>query len=214
MKKPILLLGLVALMATGLLACKEKIATAPIPDPPPEVVKEEGAAPGIPAAETPPQDAQPAQTGGKVELANEGGKWVISNTYGAKFRVPEEWSTTIETDGISATDADDTTTVVLMGAQSDGMIQAAVSDVQKKIKIKDAKFDKTAQVVVNGFPGQSIRGTAVLEKPELDQEIQFIAYNLKMGKGAVTMMIFSEAEMYEAKKETIEGLAQTLAKAD
>jgi hypothetical protein len=28
----------------------------------------------------------------------------------------------------------------------------------------------------------------------------------------VTMMIFSEAEMYEAKKEIIEGLAQTLTK--
>ena len=47
----------------------------------------------------------------------------------------------------------------------------------------------------------------------MDQEIQFIAYNVKIGKKAVTVMIFSEAEMYEAKKEIIDGIAQTLTKA-
>lgn len=154
-----------------------------------------------------------ADKGGSVEAAEGGGKWVKSAPYKVKFRVPEDWVIKIEDDGLSATDSDETTTVVLVGSDSHGMIQSAVADVQKKVKIKDAKFEKSDQVVLNGFPGQNVRGTAVLEKADgLDQEIQFIAYNVRVGKGAVTMMIFSEAEMYEAKKEIIEGLAKTLTK--
>ena len=122
----------------------------------------------------------------------------------------------IEKDGVSATDSDETTTVVLVGSESVGMVQAAIQDVQKKVKIEDAKIENTKQVVVNGFAGQNVRGTAVLkatEKDGIDQEIQFVAYNLRVNKDTVvTMMIFSEAEMYEAKKEIIEGLAQTLTK--
>lgn len=151
---------------------------------------------------------------GTITVAEEGGKWVASNSFGVKFRVPEDWVVKLEADGISATDSDETTTLVLVGSESHNMVQAAVQDIQKKVKIKDAKIDKSAQTVLNGFPGQNVRGTAVLEKQDgLDQEIQFIAYNVRIDKDTVvTMMIFSEAEMYEAKREIIEGLAKTLVK--
>lgn len=155
--------------------------------------------------------------GGRVEAAEEGGKWVISTAYDVKFRVPEDWTITIEEDGVSATDSDETTTVVLIGSESQGTIQTAVQDVQKKVKIKDAKLQDTTDGLINGIPAQSVTGTAVFTKGEgeeqMDQEIQFIAHNVKFPESVVTMMIFSEATMYEAKKETIDGLANTLVKA-
>ncbi len=145
--------------------------------------------------------------------APEGTQWVASTTYGVKFRVPDDWNIKKEEDGISATDSDDTTTVVLIGSKSTGTIQAALNDVKKKVQFKDAKLDKVTDTVLGGLPGQEVRGTAIIKKTDLDQEIQFIAYNVRVGqKSAVTMMIFSEAEMYEAKKEIIEGLAKTLTK--
>ncbi|MEM1348750.1 MAG: hypothetical protein AAGI01_09360 [Myxococcota bacterium] len=162
-------------------------------------------------------DANPAgDDGGRVEQTEDGGQWVISTAYGVKFRVPDDWETQIEPDGASATDSDDTTTVVLVGTKSEGLIQAALQEVQKKVKFKDMKLEGAKDVVHNGLPGKEVRGTAVLVKEEegVDQEIQFIAYNLQIDTGsrAVTLMIFSEAEMYEAKREIIEGLAQTLVK--
>jgi hypothetical protein len=66
--------------------------------------------------------------------------------------------------------------------------------------------------VINGLAGYLGSGSAVLVKEEGDQEIQFSAYSLKVGKNAVSLMIFSEAEMYEAQKEMIDGIAQTLSK--
>lgn len=156
--------------------------------------------------------------GGEVEAAEGGGKWLKSTTYGVKFRIPEDWQVTIEKDGVSATDAEETTTAVLVGSKSHGMVQAAIQDVQEKVKLKDVQIQDTKQTVLNGFPGQHVRGAAVLERESeggIDQEIQFIAYNLKISEDTVvTMMIFSEAEWYEAKRETIEGLAKTLTKTD
>lgn len=162
-------------------------------------------------------DTKAGEKGGTVKADAKGGKWVTSKLYPVKFRVPDDWKVVIEDDGISATDEDESTTVVLVGSESTGMIQNAINDLKKKVKFKDAKFDKSNQVVLNGLPGQNIFGTAVLSKAAkdgkpIDEEIQFIAYNLKVGKKAVTMMIFSEATMYEAKKETILGLANTLTK--
>ena len=162
-------------------------------------------------------DTKAGEKGGTVKADAKGGKWVTSKLYPVKFRVPDDWKVVIEDDGISATDEDESTTVVLVGSESTGMIQNAINDLKKKVKFKDAKFDKSNQIVLNGLPGQNIFGTAVLSKTAkdgkpIDEEIQFIAYNLKVGKKAVTMMIFSEATMYEAKKETILGLANTLTK--
>lgn len=205
----------VAAMAVLLMcsACKEdKPAT---PDAPPAEVPAVEKEAEKPAEIDKPVEEAPTK-GGREEVAKEGGKWVISNPYQVKFRVPEDWNVTIEDDGLSATDADETTTVVLIGSSSQGTIQTAVADVQKKVKIKDAKLQDTKDIMLNGFPAQTITGTAVFTKGEgaeaMDQEIQFIAYNVQVPKGVVTMMIFSDATMYEAKKETIDGLANTLVK--
>lgn len=213
----VLTIGVIATSLLVTTACEEKKADKP---------KETTAATTAPAETTKPAETTaPAETtkpadanaaGGSTEPAEGGGLWVKSDTYKVKFRIPDDWNVNIEKDGISATDSDETTTVVLVGSESHGMVQAAVQDVQKKVKIEDAKIESTKQVVINGFAGQNVRGTAVLKASEedgIDQEIQFVAYNLRVNKDTVvTMMIFSEAEMYEAKKEIIEGLAQTLTK--
>lgn len=206
----------VALLATLLLmGCEEKKKTD-IPVDTSNVAKTadttQVAQTAAPTETTAPAEA--ANKGGTTEPAEGGGVWVKSAPYKIKFRVPEDWNVTIEEDGVSATDSDESTTVVVVGSDSHNMVQAAIQDVQKKVKIEDAKIESTTQTVLNGFAGQNVRGTAVLKKEDgIDQEIQFIAYNLRVDKDTVvTMMIFSEAEMYEAKKEIIEGLAKTLTK--
>ncbi len=173
-------------------------------------------------------DAVPEK--GSVVANPDGGQWVKSPTYGVEFLIPDEWTVKIEDDGISATDSDESTTVVLVGSKSQGMIQDALNNVKRKVEFKDAKLQDTKDAIVNGLPAQNVRGTAVVVNqvpvpPEpgakvdpkaapkteaMDQEIQFIAYNVQVGKGGVTMMIFSQAEMYEAKRDTIEGIAKTL----
>ncbi len=198
-------------------ACKdEKKADSPDTAPVVEPAKEKEAEEPKKEAADDTKASEESAKGGREEVAKEGGKWVISNPYKVKFRVPEDWNVTIEDDGLSATDSDETTTVVLIGSESQGTIQTAVADVQKKVKIKDAKLQDSKDVLLNGFPAQSVTGTAVLTKGEgeeqMDQEIQFIAYNVKVPSGVVTMMIFSDATMYEAKKEIIDGLANTLVK--
>lgn len=219
MRKPLIHVLATALILMTFGACKPEAKapapeadtkTAPTTETTPEV-KPEDTKPADPAA----ADAKPAEGEyGHATAAEGGGKWITSTTYSAKFRVPEDWKIDITPDGITATDSDDTTTVVLVGSESEGMIQSAINDVKKKVVFKDAKFDKSGQVVLNGLPGQNVTGTAVITKEDgMDQEIQFIAYNVKIGKKAVTVMIFSEAEMYEAKKEIIDGIAQTLTKA-
>ena len=212
-RSPLALMALVMVLG----ACKPDPKSQPSQDAPAADKPADAASqkPADQAAQKPADGADQAKPGesGSVEAASEGGQWVKSDLYGAKFRVPEDWNVSIEADGITATDSDETTTLILVGSESEGMIQSAINDVKAKVKIKDAKFEKSGQVVLNGMPGQNVMGTAVLTKEDgMDQEIQFIAYNVKVGKKAVTMMIFSEAEMYEAKKEIIDGLAQTLTK--
>ena len=218
---PIALLLALTWSALALSACKDEKTVDPeepvITIPAEEIATEEVDEVAVEGED----EVVPAQVvpvmGGREEAAEGGGKWVISNPYEVKFRVPEDWTVTIEDDGLSATDSDETTTVVLIGSQSQGTIQTAMADVQKKVKIKDVKLQDSKEAPLNGFPAQSVLGTAVLTQGEgeaqMDQEIQFIAYNVRVPKGVVTMMIFSEATMYEAKKEIIDGLAQTLTKA-
>ncbi len=208
-----------SLLAAGVMfaGCKDEKKTDTTATDKVEVKQAEEKTAEEPKADTEEKAAEEAGAkGGKVEVSEEGGKWVISNPYKVKFRVPEDWVVTIEDDGLSATDSDETTTVVLIGSESQGTIQTAVADVQKKVKIKDAKLQDSTDTVLNGFPAQSVTGTAVLTKGEgeeaMDQEIQFIAYNVRVPEGVVTMMIFSDATMYEAKKEIIDGLSKTLTK--
>ncbi len=209
MRQPLLTCCALLLMLS-VVACKKE--TTPPVDEAPKTAPAPAAARGETAA--PVAAAEPEATnGGFVQPAEEGGQWVHSVSYGVKFRAPEDWVIKLEPDGITATDEDETTTVVLVGSESAGMIQSAINDIQKKVKIKDMQLEKSGDVVLNGLPGQSVRGTAVLTKADgMDQEIQFIAYNVQVGAKGASMMIFSEAEMYEAKKEIIEGLGNTLSK--
>jgi hypothetical protein len=211
------LAALLILGIAGLMACKENKPA----DKPAEPTRAEKPAdkPAEPAADKPSEpNTAPAKAmeGGTTEDDGNGNLWVMSDLYGVKFRVPSTWEVTIDAEGITAVDEDNTTTVILVGSDSAGMIQAAINDIKKKVAFKDAKFDKADTKVINGLAGQVMRGSAVIEKgnaeANADQEIQFLAYNLSVGKKAVTMMIFSEAEMYEAKKEIIEGIGETIAK--
>jgi hypothetical protein len=226
--------ALTALLTLGLLgslACKP---TEPPADKPAEAATEKPAdkpaekpadKPAAPAANNAPAADKPAAPaannavaaeGGTTEDDGQGGRWVKSSLYGVKFRVPDTWEVSIDAQGITVNDEDKTTTVVLVGSESTSLIQGALNDIKKKIALKDAKLAKTDMVVINGLAGQTVRGSAIVEKgnaaANADQDIEFIAYNLSVGKKAVTMMIFSQAEMYEAKKEIIEGIGQTMTK--
>lgn len=157
-----------------------------------------------------------ATTGSKEDVvpAAEGGKWVKVRAYGVKIRVPEDWQVKLDKDGSTITDSDESTTIVIVGSKSAGMVQKALNDVKKRVSIKDMKLEKSDTTTLNGMPGQEIRGTAAVTKKDgTDQEIQFIAYNVQTGaESAATLMLFSEAEMYEAKREIIEGLVKTITK--
>lgn len=157
-----------------------------------------------------------AGAGEDIVPAAEGGKWVKVRAYGVKIRVPEDWTVKLDKDGSTITDSDESTTIVIVGSKSAGMVQKALNDVQKRVSIKDMKLEKSDATTLNGMPGQEIRGTAAVTKKDgTDQEIQFIAYNVQTGaESAATLMLFSEAEMYEAKREIIEGLVKTIAKLD
>lgn len=167
------------------------------------------------AAET-TEEAQPETTAEADEAkeapddAEEGGNWVASETYGVRFRVPEEWEVAKDSESISATDADGTTTIVLIGSESEGAFEKAVKDVKEKVELKEVTVGTSEPTVLNGLAGFKGSGTGVFVKEDMDQEIQFIAYSLRAGEKAITLMIFSEAEMFEAKKELILGIANTL----
>jgi hypothetical protein len=147
------------------------------------------------------------------EAEEEGGQWVTSETYGVKFRVPDDWQLAKDEESVSATDSDGTTTIILLGSESEGAFQQAVEDMKDKVELKEVKVGTSEPTVLNGLAGFKGNGTGVLVKEDMDQEIQFIAYSLRVGEKAISLMIFSEAEMYEAKKELILGIANTLQKA-
>ncbi len=139
-------------------------------------------------------------------------QWVKSSQYGVKFRVPADWKVVDSEGGVSATAPDGTTTVVLVGTESESMIESAINEMKSNIQLKDMKLEKGGLTTVNGMPGTRGTGSAVLVEEDGDQEIQFIAYALRAGKNNITLMIFSQAEMYEAQKDIIDGIAQTLVK--
>lgn len=141
-----------------------------------------------------------------------GGQWVESELYGIKFRVPDEWSITKSEEGVSATDADGTTTVLLAGSESTNLGEQMLNDLSADVNFKEVQLEKSGLDTFNGIPGMKGSGTAVMEKEDMDQEIQFLAYSFKLDDKTATMMIFSEAEMYEAKRDMINGIAETVAK--
>ena len=141
-----------------------------------------------------------------------GGKWVQSELYGLKFRVPEEWKVSKTEEGISATDSDGTTTVLLAGSESTNLGEQMLNDLSAEVSFKEVNIEKSALDTFNGIPGMKGAGTAVIEKKDMDQEIQFLAYSFKLEDKTATMMIFSQAEMYEAKRDMINGVADTVTK--
>jgi predicted Zn-dependent protease len=195
--KSVKITAFIALIALGLMVgCDNKAADAP-------------------QSSAPPAAADPAPTAAAQPEAEEevSGQWVVSDTYGVKFRVPEDWQITRTEGAVSATAADGTTTVVLVGTESGEMIQSAINEMKSTIELKDVSFGKTGMTTINGLAGTRATGTAVLVQQGGDQEIQFLGVTLRVDKDtAVTMMIFSQAEMYEAQKDIIDGISQTIVK--
>ncbi len=198
------LLALTVMIAlTSLVGCDDK-KTDDAAKQPDEPAKEE------PAEQ--PKEEEPAE---KAEAPEEaGGQWVASDSYGVRFRVPDEWAVNRDGDSLSVTSPDQTITVLLVGTESEGLISAALDSVKEEVSFKDVKLEKDNQTVVNGLPGYAAQGSAVLEKEEGDQEIQFLMNSVQAGDKGVALMIFAEAEMYEARKEEVDGIAKTLQKAE
>lgn len=145
------------------------------------------------------------------EAEEEAGQWVESTSYALKFRVPDDWEVVEGEEGVSATDADGEVTVLLAGSKSDRMAKTMLNDLRADLKFKDVEVQKTGPTTINGVPAFHGQGTAVLEKEEIDQEIQFLGYTIKRdGDDMATLFIFADAGMYEAKKDEITGIANTL----
>lgn len=155
---------------------------------------------------------EPKEEPKKEEPVEEGAQWVASETYGVKFRVPDDWKVTRDGDTINVTSVDGAISVLLVGTESEGLLQAALESIKKEVEFKDVALKKDSQTVVNGMPGYAAQGSAVLVKEGGDQEIEFIMNSVRSGEKGVAMMIFAEAEMYEAKKEEVDGIAKTLQK--
>lgn len=196
--KNLTLIVLIALLTIGLTtACDNKTEDAPT---------EAALAESAPAPDEAPAPAEEPEE----EVA---GQWVESTTYGVKFRVPEDWEVTRTDGAVSTTAPDGTTTVVLVGTESGAMIQSAINEMKSTVELKDIRFDKTGMATINGLAGTRASGAAVLVQEGGDQEIQFLGVTLRVDKDtAVTMMIFSQAEMYEAQKDIIDGISQTIIK--
>lgn len=158
-------------------------------------------------------DEKEAAKADEAEAAD-GSQWVTSDSYGVKFRAPEDWQIKQNAEVVSATSPDGTITVIMVGTESEGVFESAMGNVSQQLELSELKTEKSQMTVVNGLAGFEGRGSAVLKNEEGGQEIQFIGYALKLNKEkGIAMMIFAEAEMYEARKEEIEGIAKTIQKA-
>ncbi len=188
--------------ALALSACEEK-KEAPEPAPPVETVEAE---PAEPEPKEEPAKEEPA------EEAMEGMQWVAHDTYGVKFRVPDDWEVKQDGENVSVTSPDSAISVLMVGTESEGLLQTAIESIKKEVTFKDVELKKDSQTVLNGLPGYTAQGSAVLEKEGGDQEIEFIMNSVRTGEKGIAMMVFAEAEMYEAKKEEVQGIAKTLQK--
>lgn len=140
----------------------------------------------------------------------EGQKWLESESYGIKIAVPEAWTIGEGEEVVSATDEHESTTVLLGGSRSDATVVAAIQDLKSELSFKDIDVETGDVTQLGGIPAHYGEGTAVMVEDDMDTEIQFIGYVLRLDGDNVTIMIFSEATMFEAKRDVIEGLAQTV----
>lgn len=160
------------------------------------------------AAETSAQKTETA-----AQAPQEEGQWAVSASYGVKFRVPEDWKVKTSDTAVSATSPDDTITIIMVGTETEGVFEAAMGSVTSQLQIKDIKTEKSQMTVINGLGGFHGSGSAVLTTAKGDQEIQFLGYALRLAsEQAVAVMVFAEAEMYEARKEELEAIARTIQK--
>lgn len=170
------------------------------------------------AAQEAPKTETAAQAGKTETAAQEApaeeGQWAVAAKYGVKFRVPEDWKINSATEeAVSATSPDDTITIILVGTESEGVFEAAMGSVTSAVQIKDIKTEKSQMTVINGLGGFHGSGSAVLTTANGDQGIQFLGYALRLdAEKAVAVMVFAEAEMYEARKEELEAIARTIQK--
>jgi len=171
------------------------------------------AAPQTPAENSAEESAENAAPEGEeaAEEEVEAGQWVEVPTYELKLRVPEDWEIKSDEQGASASSPDGTTTLLLAGSESEGLTTAILNQLRPDLKFKELEVQKIAPAIINGMAVSNGEGIAVLVKEDMDQEIQFLGYSIKRSGGKIaTLFIFAEAEMYEAKKDEIRGIAQTL----
>lgn len=206
MKKALTSLLVMSLIALAAVGCESKQQTEE--EKPAAEETEEKAEAADEAAE---QEAAAKEEEEAAAEEEQAGQWVESETYGLKFRVPEDWKVVKDDQGVSATDPEGSTTVLLAGSKSQELAKSMLNDMRADLQFKEIEVEKTGPTTINGMPVFRGTGTGVLEKEDMDQEIQFLGYTVKRDNDqTATLFIFSEAEMYEAKKDLIEGLAKTL----
>lgn len=211
MRLPLRALSLAIILGTSSLACESKPAEeAPVEASDQAPATEEAAEEATEATGESAEDDENAEEGEETveELAQ--GQWVQSDLYAVRFRVPGDWNVRRTAEAVSATAPDGTTTVLLAGSESDSTIQAAINDLKTEVEFKDINFDNSGLTTINGMPGTRGTGSAVLVEEDGDREIQFLGYAVRVGTNNVTLMVFSDAAMYEAQKDVIDGIAQTL----
>lgn len=196
-------------MFVRVLICAAVLTVAAACDKPTEPAPTEAPKTAAQAAEVKdaPKPPEPQTQQAAEEAA---GKWVGNETYGVKFRVPSDWKVKETEKSLSATSPDDTITVLLVGTGSDGVLTTAVETIKSEVQFKDFKMEKDSQTVLNGMPGHAAQGSAVLVQEGGDQEIQFIMNAVQAGDQGVALMVFAEAEMYEARREEVHGITRTL----
>lgn len=164
-----------------------------------------------------PQQDQPDDQGEVVQQddetpeALEGTQWLKADTYSVKVQVPEDWEITEHEDIVTADDTYASTTVVIGGSGADDTLQDAIDELKDELHFRDLEVESADPTTLGGLPAQEGIGTAVLIEEDLDTEIQLIGYALNLGDdNNVLLVIFSEATMYEAKRDIIDGIAQTI----
>lgn len=167
-------------------------------------------------------DIQPGGQDGEVvddedepQLDTLGGvQWLENDHYGVKVQIPEDWEISASDDVVSATDSTDSTTAIIGGSDADETLQNAIDNLKEEIEFSDVEVETSDPRTLGGFPAHEGVGSALMvREDDIDKEIQFLGYAINIGDDQnVVLMIFSEAGMYEAKRDTINGIANTISR--
>lgn len=144
--------------------------------------------------------------------ALEGAQWMVAEMYNVQVQLPEGWEISETDDIVSANDPHGSTTVIIGGADAEHTLQEAIENLKDELQFTDVEIDTGEPTTLGGFPAHQGSGSAVLiREDDIDEEIQFLGYALNTGDDEqVLLTIFSEATMYEAKRDIINGIAQTV----